>query len=176
LRFEFTADLESRPRANCHFNTYYRPLTILFLKTSYLRYPKAKDVAKKNVLDFGTDHSATVIGIASNDKIWKICWKLNQALAINLATAEDDVTRVKGPVLYTDFDADPHFEYTFFENHLKPSQGTKLSRQFRYWLVISSKKEEEVDAQSFLQKIGTIDIVSLAHNLSEEKDIKKLLP
>jgi hypothetical protein len=133
-------------------------------------------VAKKNVLDFGTDQSAIVIGIASNDKIWKLCWKLNQTLSINLATAEDDVTRVKGPILYTDFESDPNFEYTFFENNLKPTQGTKLSRQFRYWLVIVGKKEEKLDSQQLLQNIGTIDIVSLAHDLSEEKDIKKLLP
>ena len=133
-------------------------------------------MAKKNVLDFGTDQSAIVIGIASNDKIWKLCWKLNQTLSINLATAEDDVTRVKGPILYTDFESDPNFEYTFFENKLKPTQGTKLSRQFRYWLVIVGKKEEKLDSQQLLQHIGTIDIVSLAHDLSEEKDIKKLLP
>lgn len=133
-------------------------------------------MAKKNVLDFGTDQSAIVIGIASNDKIWKLCWKLNQTLSINLATAEDDVTRVKGPILYTDFESDPNFEYTFFENNLKPTQGTKLSRQFRYWLVIVGKKEEKLDSQQLLQNIGTIDIVSLAHDLSEEKDIKKLLP
>lgn len=148
----------------------------MLLKTSYLRSPKAKDVAKKNVLDFGIDPSATVIGIASNDKIWKLCWKLNQALSINLATAEDDVTRVKGPVLYTDLDSDPHFEYTFFENNLKATQGTKLSRQFRYWLVVSSKKDEAPDSQTLMQAVTAIDIVSLAHNLSEEKDIKKLLP
>ena len=148
----------------------------MLLKTSYLRSPKAKDVAKKNVLDFGNDHSATVIGIASNDKIWKLCWKLNQVLSINLATAEDDVTRDKGPILYTDFESDPDFEFTFFENNLKPTQGTKLSRQFRYWLVIGSKKDDELHSQRFLQLIGTIDIVSLAHDLTEEKDIKKLLP
>ncbi|HEX2901201.1 MAG TPA: hypothetical protein VHS96_15900, partial [Bacteroidia bacterium] len=106
----------------------------------------------------------------------KLCWKLNQALSINLATAEDDVTRVKGPVLYTDLDSDPHFEYTFFENNLKATQGTKLSRQFRYWLVVSSKKDEAPDSQTLMQAVTAIDIVSLAHNLSEEKDIKKLLP
>ncbi len=133
-------------------------------------------MAKKNILDFGTDQSAIVIGIASNDKIWKLCWKLNQTLSIDLATAEDDVTRVKGPTLYTDFESDPNFEYTFFENNLKPTQGTKLSRQFRYWLVIVRKKEERLDSKQLLQNIATIDIVSLAHDLSEEKDIKKLLP
>jgi hypothetical protein len=133
-------------------------------------------VAKKNILDLDFDQQATVIGIASNDKIWKLCWKLNQVLSINLATAEEDVTRVSGPVLYTDFDTDPHFDFTFFENNLKPTQGTKLSRQFRYWLVIKGKQDELPDNAPILRAIAAIDIVSLAHDLSLEKDIKKLLP
>jgi hypothetical protein len=133
-------------------------------------------VAKKNVLDIDFDQPATVIGIASNDKIWKLCWKLNQVLSINLATAEDDVTRVKGPILYIDAETDPRFDYTFFENDLKPSQGTKLSRQFRYWLVVKNKKDESPDKGELLKNVATIDIVSLAHDLSDEKDIKKLLP
>lgn len=133
-------------------------------------------MAKKNVLDLDFDHPIAVIGIASNDKIWKLCWKLNQALALNLATAEDDVTRVKGPVLYTDFETHAQHDYTLFENNLKPSQGTKLSRQFRYWLTVLGSKDAPPDATKLLQAVSRIDIVSLAVDLSDEKDIKKLLP
>lgn len=134
-------------------------------------------MAKKNVLDLDFEHDATVIGIASNEKIWKLCWMLNQALSLNLATAEDDVNRVKGPALYTDYDSDAALDYTLFENNLKPSQGTKLARQFRFWLVIKSKRDGVViDSQPIRQSISSIDIVSLVHDLSEEKDIKKLLP
>ena len=89
-------------------------------------------VSKKNILNLDFEVEATVIGIASNEKIWKLCWKVNQVLGISLATAEEDVTRVKGPVLYNDFESDHAFDYTLFENDLKPSQGTKLSRQFRF--------------------------------------------
>jgi hypothetical protein len=134
-------------------------------------------LAKKNILDFDFEQGATVIGIASNDKIWKLCWKLNQALQLNLATAEEDVTRVKGPVLYTDFDSDLDFDYCLFENNLKPNQSSKLARQFRFWLSIKIKREDAVfDPAKAMAAIGTIDIVSLVHNISDEKDIKKLLP
>jgi hypothetical protein len=134
-------------------------------------------VAKKNVLNLDFEHEATIIGIASNEKIWKLCWKLNQVLGLNLATAEDDVTRVKGPAMYTDFETDALWDYTLFENDLKPSQGTKLARQFRFWLVVKAKRDgATLEVQPITQAIADIDIVSLVHDISAERDIKKLLP
>ena len=133
-------------------------------------------MAKKNVIKLEFDVPAHVLGVASNDRIWKICWKINQALDLQLATAEEDVHRVKGPELYTDFETDHDFDYIFFENNLKASKVPKLARQFRYWFVIKAKKEAEPDLAKFLEALRGIDIVSLAHDLSNEKDIKKLLP
>lgn len=133
-------------------------------------------MAKKNVLDFDFDQHVCVIGIASNDKIWTLSWKLNQALGINLGTAENDVTRVKGPHLYVDHEAESGFEYTFFENSLKPSQGSKVAREFRFWLVVRGQGEHLPDSPALLRAVSSIDIVSLAHDLTLEKDIKKLLP
>ena len=87
------------------------------------------------------------------------------------------MNRVKGPALYTDHDSDASFEFTLFENNLKPSQGTKLARQFRFWLVIKAKREDtSPDMLPIKTAISSIDIVSLVHDISEEKDIKKLLP
>lgn len=133
-------------------------------------------VAKKNVIKLEFDAPATVLGIASNDKVWKVCWKINQQLGLNLATAEDDMLRVKGPELYTDFGTDAAFEFTFFENTFKSSKVPRLARQFRYWLVIKPQREAAPDVPEILRELGKIDNVSLAHDLSDEKDIKKLLP
>lgn len=133
-------------------------------------------MAKKNILNLEFELPAAVIGIASNEKVWKVCWKLNQTLSLNLASEQDDVTRVKGPALYTDHDSDPDFDFVFFENNLKSSQGTKLARQFRFWLVVKQKKENELDLPTLTRSISGIDVVSLVHDLSNEKDIKRLLP
>ena len=133
-------------------------------------------MAKKNILNLEFELPAAVIGIASNEKVWKICWKLNQALEINLASAQDDVTRVKGPALYTDHDSEPDFDFVFFENNLKSNQGPKLARQFRYWLVVKQVKDTAFDLPDLIQKISEIDVISLVHDLSNEKDIKRLLP
>lgn len=148
------------------------------LISSYLRYHKDMGVAKKNFLNLDFEQEATVIGIASNEKIWKLCWKLNQVLGCNLATAEEDVTRVKGPALYTDLETDDAYDYTFFEVNFKPNQGTKLARQFRFWLVLKPKRDGDgpIEILPIMQAIAGIDIISLVHDISEEKDIKKLLP
>ena len=133
-------------------------------------------MAKKNVIKLEFDFPAAVLGIASNDRVWKVCWKINQQLGLELATAEDDVHRVKGPELYTDNDSDPDFEYVFFENSLKSKKTPPLARQFRYWLVIKPNRELEPPVSHLLAELSKIDVVSLAHDLSNEKDIKKLLP
>jgi hypothetical protein len=144
-----------------------------FLSSLYL---SIISVAKRNVLDFDLDQHIAVIGIASNDMVWKLCWKLNQALRINLATAEDDEARGSVPILYADDESDPEFDYIFFENVLKRSQGTKLATKFRFWLVIKGKKDQSPETVTLVRVISEIDIVSMALNLTDEKDIKKLLP
>lgn len=133
-------------------------------------------MAKKNVIQLEYDAPASVLGIASNDKVWKVCWQLNQALELNLASAEDDMTRVRGPVLYTDDESQPGFGYVFFEQTLKTSKLPRLARQFRYWLVIKPYRDELPDIPAMLQTLRQVDAISLAHDLSQEKDIKKLLP
>jgi hypothetical protein len=133
-------------------------------------------MAKKNVIQLDFDSPSVVIGVASNDKVWKVCWNINQQLSLQLASAEDDVTRVKGPELYTDPDTDPDFEYYFFENTFKSSKVPQLARQFRYWLVIRPKKDLLPEVKTILRALAEIDNISLAHDLTQEKDIKKLLP
>ncbi|MFM2376642.1 MAG: hypothetical protein RLZZ165_1739 [Bacteroidota bacterium] len=133
-------------------------------------------VARRNVLDFDPDQHIAVIGIASNDMVWRLCWKLNQALGINLATAEDDLAQTRVPILYADDESDPEFDYIFFENVLKRSQGTKLATTFRFWLVVKGKKDRRAETDALVRVISEIDIVSMALNLTDEKDIKKLLP
>ncbi|MFN8393178.1 MAG: hypothetical protein U0176_00740 [Bacteroidia bacterium] len=133
-------------------------------------------MAKKNVLDLQHDHPVTVIGVASNEMIWRLCWKVNQALSLNLAAEEGDVTRVREPQRYIDYETDPDMDYLLFEPDLKPSQGSRLARQFRYWLVVKPKRDVLPDAAALSRELGGIDVVSMCHDLSNEKDILKLIP
>lgn len=133
-------------------------------------------MAKKNVHLLESDSPSSVVGVASNDKIWKICWNINQQLGLQLASAPEDVTQVKGPELYTDFDSDADFDYYFFENSFKSNKVPKLARQFRYWMVIRPKKDRILEVKGILRALTEIENISLAHDLTNEKDIKKLIP
>jgi len=133
-------------------------------------------VARRNVIKLEYDTPATVIGIASHEKIWKLCWKVNQELQIALASAEEQVAEVAETVVYTDFESDQDFDFFLFENAFQSRKVSALARKFRYWLVIRHVREEAPDVSTLQRKLSGIDIVSLAHDLSDEKDIKKLLP
>ncbi|HHG85464.1 MAG TPA: hypothetical protein ENJ82_12025 [Bacteroidetes bacterium] len=133
-------------------------------------------MAKKNVIKLEFDSPVAVIGVASNEKIWKICWGINQKLNLKLATEQQDVMRVKGPETYSDIDSNPDFEFYFMENTFKSNKVSKLAKQFRFWLVIRPAKDELPDVAALLKMLAQIDNISLAHDLSNEKDIKNLLP
>lgn len=132
-------------------------------------------MAKKNIIHMEDEVQSTIIGLACTERIWKLVWKLNQLLGLSLTT-EDETAGIDEAELYVDSDSDPQFEYLLFEPHFKPGKVSKVAQQFRYWLVVRGKKSETPDTAALLQQLGTIDIVSLAHDLSTEKDIQKLLP
>lgn len=133
-------------------------------------------VAKKKVIKLDYEPSMTVLGVASNDKVWKVCWKINQQLGLNLSSSEEGMARLTGPELYRDEESDSDFEYLFFENTFQSRKVPPLARQFRFWLAIKAKRDEEPSVEEVLRQLQEIDAVSLARDLSQEKDIKKLVP
>jgi hypothetical protein len=133
-------------------------------------------VAKKNIIHMEYEVQSTIIGLACHERIWKLVWKLNQLLGCSLATEEDKGAGIDELELYSDTDGDPQFEYLLFEPSSKPGKMSKVAQQFRYWLVIRNKKAGTPDVEALLRQMATIDIVSLAQDLTTEKDIQKLLP
>ena len=133
-------------------------------------------MAKKNLIKLDFETPASVIGIASNEKIWKLCWSINQQLNLELASAEEQVAEVSGNVIYTDFESSSDYDYFLFENNFPGRKVSRLAKQFRYWLVIRQIRDEQPNLRDYLTKLTEVSAISLAHDLSEEKDIKKLLP
>lgn len=133
-------------------------------------------MARKNLIKLEFDTPAFVLGLASNEKIWKLCWGINQELNLSLASAEEQVAEVSGNVIYTDFESSSDFDFFLIENNFPGRKVSKLAKKFRYWLVIRQIREEEPDLQDLLTKLAQVNSVTLAHDLTEEKDIKKLLP
>lgn len=133
-------------------------------------------MAKKNIIHMEDEVQSTIIGLACTERIWKLVWKLNQLLGLSLEKEEDQNASFDELELYVDGESDPRFEYFCFEPNFKPGKASKVALQFRYWLVVRGKKAEIPDVEVLLRQIATIDIVSLSHDLSKEKDIQKLLP
>lgn len=133
-------------------------------------------MAKKNIIHMEDEVQSTIIGMASTERIWKLVWKLNQLLGLSLAKEEDQSASYDEQELYVDGESDPRFEYYCFEPNFKPGKASKVAQQFRYWLVIRGKKAEVPDVDALLRQVAGIDIVSLSHDLTQEKDIQKLLP
>lgn len=117
-----------------------------------------------------------VIGLASIDRIWKVCWNLNQQLGLNLSTGIQEVGVVRGPEIYADQETSTDFEYLLFENPAKGKKASARANQFRFWLVLKPKREAEPELDGLLAILNQVENVSLAMDLSQEKDIKKLIP
>lgn len=117
-----------------------------------------------------------VIGLASIDRIWKVCWNLNQALGLDLSTGIQEVGTVRGPEIYADHESSNDFDYLLLENPAKGKKVSARANQFRFWLVLKPKREAEPALETLLATLNQVENVSLAMDLSQEKDIKKLIP
>ncbi len=133
-------------------------------------------MARKNLIKLDFDSPTSVLGIASNEKIWKLCWGINQELNLNLSSAEERLAEVEGNVNYTDFESSSDFDFFLIENNFPGKKVSKLAKKFRYWLVIRQVREEQPELPELLTQLARVEAISLALDLSEEKDIKKLLP
>ena len=138
---------------------------------------KNRLLAKKNYIKVDMEIPATVLGIASNEKIWKLCWEINQALEISMGTGIDDLTQLKTRDVYLDQESDPSFEFSLFDKKLiNAKKAPKTIREFRYFFVIRSFGDREPDVRTYLEALNRIDIVSIAVDLTEVKDIKNIIP
>ncbi len=133
-------------------------------------------MARKNLFKLDFDTPASVLGIASNEKIWKLCWVINQKLNLRLASAEEHVTEVSGNTNYVDFESNSDFDFFLFENNFPDKKVSRLAKKFRYWLVIRQIGDKQPNLSELLSQLSHIDVISLAYDLTDEKDIKKLLP
>lgn len=133
-------------------------------------------LGKKQYIHLDDHAPMFVLGLASNDRIWKVCWNINQQTGLNLSTGLQEVGMARGPELYLDNDTSEDFEYLLFEYVPKGKKTSAKAAQFRFWLVLKPKRETEPDLEALLGKLNQVENVSLAMDLSQEKDIKKLIP
>ena len=79
--------------------------------------------------------------------------------------------------MYEDLESSPSFEFALFDRKLIPVRKLpKGIKEFRYFFVIRSVGDKEPEVEKYLSALNRIDIVSIAVDLTEMKDIKKIIP
>lgn len=131
-------------------------------------------MAKKNYIKLEFDNPGYLIGVASNEKIWKVCWEINQVFGINLSADSPEFSGTKES--YSDRDTEDGFEYFLLENPKKDKKVPRIAREFRFWFIIKPDTDNIPDLKEFQSKLNRIPVISLAVDLSDKKDINKLIP
>jgi hypothetical protein len=133
-------------------------------------------VAKNNYIKLEFDAPVHVLGIASNEKIWRVAWVINAELETNMSTGLQEVTTVGGPELYQDFTSDPDFDYCLFEHNDKSRKVPKKAREFRFWLTLKPKRDKAPDLAALVTRLRQLENISLVVDLSQEENIQQFLP
>lgn len=132
-------------------------------------------MAKRKNIKIEPDSTGIVLGIASNERIWKLCWEINQTMQINLSEASRELDASAGTEVYADCDSSESFDYFLVENNGRLKGVPKEAKPFRFWIMVRPKGEREADHSSILQQLKTNPSVSLATDLSNNQELKKAL-
>lgn len=152
---------------------------------------------KRVYIEAADDFLFHVIGIASDERIWKLCWSINQHLGLNLvrhepdsetsAAAEQASSPPHAPLFpiqklgsrpwlkeyYEDIEAEGGLEYALFAN--EPTISPKIVRAFRYFLLIRSRKESSFDRTKVVQTLNNVDIILTAVDITEVENINNII-
>ncbi|MEL6590923.1 MAG: hypothetical protein AAFQ68_12615 [Bacteroidota bacterium] len=144
------------------------------------------------------DYDESIIGIASDEKVWKLCFEINNLLEINLLekglSSEDDprtqeiekaeedslftrksLSPIKRPLRnYEDTNSDRGREFALFA--IKSADLPATIRAFRYFLLIRAIDPPPPDLVSIVSKLNSSALIRSAVDLSNVKNIKSLIP
>ena len=151
---------------------------------------------KRIILEESADFQQLVIGIASDEPIFKLCWEINESLLWTLKKVENQSSDLlnsadslaqkvklllfdteqfsKDSPLYEDNESYPRLEMALFE--VVSQKIPKEIRAFRYILLLRSEIENMPEVLSLLQKLNELSFVISAIDMSNHKNIKQILP
>lgn len=143
------------------------------------------------------DYQGIVIGIASDERIWKVCFEINESLAVNLKenTRNYDILlnevdtdspdpslfhatespQENRPVLFYE-DVETNEDCAFYLFKPEATGLPKEIRSFRYLLAIQALTPSLPEPANILEKLNKLTTVRSAVDISHIKSIKHLLP
>lgn len=137
----------------------------------------------------GYDYQEIVIGIASDERPWKLGHSLNEILGIhlrNVSDFEDDglapqvaQTGLLSPVplptvRFEDHETHPQCEYVFYSKD--PQKIPTNTRPFRFFLLIRSANADQWPVEATLKDLAASPCVRSVVDLSQDKNLQQLLP
>lgn len=154
-------------------------------------------MAKRVHIKGAFEYENLVIGIASDQRIWKLCFEVNKALSINLvgnrfqaemipeeapapnapeSLFEDDTfpPPSRSLIYYEDTESQRGHEYILCE--IEPIQLPKAAKAFRYFLLIRAVDTPAPNIDAILLQLHALESVRSAVDITHVKNIKSLLP
>lgn len=150
-------------------------------------------LVKRIEITEGLDYQYIAVGIASNERIWKLCYEINQSMGINLSEKEQKppvssekpartspslfdpgaISKEDRPLdYYEDMTSKPPLEYIL----RKPdtTQLPKETRPFRFFLLIRSVSGPVPEAREVIMQLSSASAVLSAVDISHIRNIKQL--
>lgn len=131
-------------------------------------------------LDVDPDPEVILIGISSHVNDYRLCWALNQALGINLARRESDITG-QGPERMASFSAFDHVDpgtearYLLVNNHSGEGVLMKEHRHVDYFLVVDQRAPITTGELIDLVRGTEFVLTAFALDARNERSAHKLL-
>ena len=127
-------------------------------------------MAKKNTIKDDFSGKDAVIGISSNEKIWKVAWELNRALGMNLEVSSPAGVLEGEEQGYEDRATSKDLEFFLIENRPGKKKLPAIVKEFRFWLFLRPQKETLPDTEKWIGRIRKIPGISLAVDISGKID------
>ena len=155
-------------------------------------------MAKRIQIQKEDDYHYQIIGIASDERIWKVCYEINNLLKLRLkarpldyAIPHDDTDLSENQQIlfeqmeesggledsryYEDIETNKRVEYALFVQPVRSSLP-KETKPFRYFFLIRSADQSPQDTGQIINALGSSTVIRSAVDITHIKQIKKLIP
>ena len=127
-------------------------------------------MAKKTTIKDSFSGNDSIIGIASDEKIWKLAWELNRVLKMNLEISPQTGILEGAEQGYEDRESSDSFEFFLIENRPGKKKLPAIVKEFRFWFFLRPQKEPGADVQKWITKIRKVPGIGLATDISGKMD------
>ncbi len=148
-------------------------------------------MAKLIQINSDSSDNYRLIGIASDERIWKLCHEINMSLGIEMKRVDTSLP-VEKPIsvepnlfqdaseempdehpYYEDIDSEAGFTYSLFTN--KHTISPKKVRAFRYFFLIRDEGNADIRIEEILKMLHTSPSIRTAVDISDATNLNEII-